>query len=245
MARSFRSAPGVTLTTTAAEGWIFAGWKGACTGVSKTCRAVLDAPKTAIATFVEAGTGYPLAVTTVGRGSVRSRPAGIACGATCASSFLAGSTIMLEALPQKGSKFVRWSGACTGSKPLCPVGVDGPKSVAATFAKLADQIAPKVKALPELRSAWPDRAAPVPGDREERPQPGVGHDLRRRQASGDGARAARRRRDRRPLLLPSVASAARRPSWRHAALLREGRRSDREPRRPELRVASNPLREST
>jgi hypothetical protein len=28
------------------------------------------------------------------------------------------------------------------------VGVDGPKSVAATFAKLADQIAPKVKALP-------------------------------------------------------------------------------------------------
>ena len=28
------------------------------------------------------------------------------------------------------------------------MGVDGPKSVAATFAKLADQIAPKVKALP-------------------------------------------------------------------------------------------------
>jgi List-Bact-rpt repeat protein len=139
---------GVTLTTTAAEGWIFAGWKGACTGVSKTCRAVLNAPKTAIATFVEAGTGYPLAVTTAGQGSVRSRPAGIACGATCASSFLAGSTIMLEALPQKGSKFVRWSGACTGSKPRCPVGVDGPKSVAATFAKLADQIAPTVNALP-------------------------------------------------------------------------------------------------
>ena len=63
-------------------------------------------------------------------------------------SFLAGTTIMLEALPQEGSKFVRWSGACSGSKPLCAVGVDGPKSVAATFAKLADQIAPKVKALP-------------------------------------------------------------------------------------------------
>ena len=139
---------GVALATTEAEGWVFAGWKGACTGVTKTCRTVLDVPKTAIATFVEAGTGYPLAVTTSGRGSVRSRPAGIACGATCSSTFLAGSTIMLEALPQEGSKLVRWSGACTGSKPLCAVGVDGPKSVAATFAKLADQSAPKVEALP-------------------------------------------------------------------------------------------------
>jgi hypothetical protein len=138
----------VTLTTTAAEGWVLAGWKGACAGVARTCRTVLDAPKTAIATFVEAGTGYPLAVSTAGRGSVRSRPAGIACGVTCASSFLAGTTITLEALPQEGSKFVRWSGACSGSRPRCTVGVDGPKSVAATFAKLADQIAPKVKALP-------------------------------------------------------------------------------------------------
>ncbi|MFO7573514.1 MAG: hypothetical protein R6W48_13075, partial [Gaiellaceae bacterium] len=138
----------VTLTATPAGGWVFAGWNGACTGVGGTCRVVAGEPRTVSAVFVEAGTRYPVAVTTAGQGTVRSRPPGIACGASCSSAFLAGSTLTLEVVPAKGWRFVRWSGACSGARPSCSIGMSGPKSVSATFGRVADRVAPRVRALP-------------------------------------------------------------------------------------------------
>lgn len=138
----------VTLGATPAEGWIFAGWRDACTGVATTCRVTLSGPQVAVAVFVEAGTQYAVAVTKVGSGLVRSRPAGITCGATCSSSFLAGSTMTLEAVATKDWRFVRWSGACTHTRPVCSLGMDAPKSVSVTFARQADRAAPVVRALP-------------------------------------------------------------------------------------------------
>jgi hypothetical protein len=67
-----------------------------------------------------------------GRGVVRSNPAGIDCGATCSAQFERGTTVTLTAAPLRGSRFLGWSGACTGHGP-CAVVMDGAKSVAAAF----------------------------------------------------------------------------------------------------------------
>ena len=69
-----------------------------------------------------------------GLGNVASVPAGIDCGAICAASFAAGSSVTLAATPVTalGSTFAGWSGACTGTG-TCTVKMDAPAVVTATF----------------------------------------------------------------------------------------------------------------
>jgi hypothetical protein len=147
-ATTYPARSAATLVASPLDGWRFSGWSGACRGVSLACRIVASGPIAALATFVEEGTRYPLAVTTLGQGLVRSIPSGVACRPTCSGQFLAGTAVLLRAEPARGSSFVRWSGACEGSKPACAVGMDGAKSVSVTFARNADQVAPRVTALP-------------------------------------------------------------------------------------------------
>ncbi len=136
-----------TLSAVPAEGWIFAGWSGSCNGVAASCVVLAQGAMAAAASFVEAGTLFPVAVTKVGQGTVSSRPTGIDCGRTCSRSFPAGSTMTIEATPKKKWTFVRWDGACKGKKPVCTLGLDGAKSVSATFGRVADPTPPRVKAL--------------------------------------------------------------------------------------------------
>ena len=136
-----------TLSAVPAEGWILAGWSGSCNGVAASCVVVGRGAMATAASFVEAGTLFPVAVTKVGQGTVRSRPTGIDCGRTCSRSFLAGSTMTIEAIPKKKWTFVRWTGACKGKKPVCTLGLDGAKSASATFGRVADPTPPRVTAL--------------------------------------------------------------------------------------------------
>jgi uncharacterized repeat protein (TIGR02543 family) len=137
-----------TLQAIPDPGWTFAGWSGSCRGVAATCTLTLRAAASAVASFVEAGTLFPLAVTKVGHGTVTSEPAGIDCGDTCSSGFPAGSTVTIEARAKNTKwEFVRWDGACNGRKPTCTVPLDGAKSTAATFGRVADPTPPRVKAL--------------------------------------------------------------------------------------------------
>ena len=147
-----------TLQAIPEAGWVFAGWSGSCRGVVVTCEVVSRAAGSAVASFVEAGTQFPVAVTKVGQGSVTSTPAGIDCGRTCSRSFPAGSTVTIEAAPtSKKWTFVRWDGACKGKKPTCAIPLDGAKSAAATFGRVADPTPPRVKAL--ASSGEPGRIA--------------------------------------------------------------------------------------
>jgi hypothetical protein len=137
-----------TLQAIADPGWVFAGWSESCRGVAVTCTVTARAAASVVAAFVEAGTLFPVAVTKLGQGTVTSDPPGIDCGRTCSRSFPAGSTVTIEALAKSRKwEFVRWDGACKGRKPTCTIPLDGAKSAAATFGRVADPTPPRVKAL--------------------------------------------------------------------------------------------------
>jgi hypothetical protein len=83
-----------------------------------------------------AGSGTPakikLTVRVSGRGRVLSKPAGIACPTKCAASFTKGTTLTLRPRPSRHARFVRWTGACKGSK-VCTVTLNRSHSVTAFF----------------------------------------------------------------------------------------------------------------
>ncbi|HZT90860.1 MAG TPA: hypothetical protein VFA05_02375 [Gaiellaceae bacterium] len=73
-----------------------------------------------------------LAVAFSGSGSVVSDLPGASCRSTCSSTWDQGSTVTLAAVAGTRTRFVRWSGACTGSAD-CTVTLDAPTSVTAVF----------------------------------------------------------------------------------------------------------------
>jgi uncharacterized delta-60 repeat protein len=89
-------------------------------------------------TGIAAESSYTLTVSTDGNGVgiVQSKPKGIKCGknwADCTEPYAAGKEIILyRIIEQEESKFVGWSGACSGIKE-CKVVMDSHKEVKATF----------------------------------------------------------------------------------------------------------------
>lgn len=75
----------------------------------------------------------PLAVGISGAGSVASDIPGVDCSASCTTEWDAGTTVELEPMAGEGQRFVRWSGACTGSLG-CLLTLSGATSVNALFA---------------------------------------------------------------------------------------------------------------
>lgn len=82
-------------------------------------------------------TALSLTVRTVsqrgGMGIVTSQPSGINCGAQCTVTVAAGTKVTLTAAPQPGSKFVKWTGACTGKALACRVTVNKARLAVAYF----------------------------------------------------------------------------------------------------------------
>jgi hypothetical protein len=70
-----------------------------------------------------------------GSGSVRSSPAGIDCGASCANVFAAGTRVTLTANPGFGSAFAGWSGGGCSGTGRCTVTISSDKTVTATFSR--------------------------------------------------------------------------------------------------------------
>jgi Fe-S cluster biogenesis protein NfuA len=71
-----------------------------------------------------------------GAGTVVSNPGGIDCGTTCSASFAGGAAVGLTAIPESGSTFAGWSGACTGGG-ACTVTMSQAQNATATFARQA------------------------------------------------------------------------------------------------------------
>ena len=74
----------------------------------------------------------PLALALSGGGTVTSDIPGVACSTSCTTQWESGTTVVLEAVPAAGKRFVGWKGGCTGD--YCSLNVGAPTAVQAVFA---------------------------------------------------------------------------------------------------------------
>jgi hypothetical protein len=81
-----------------------------------------------------AGTAFlnTVSVTKSGKGTVASRPGGIACGKTCAHGYAYGTSVTLHAKAARGWKVSGWSGECKGSRG-CKVTTNDNVAIKAKF----------------------------------------------------------------------------------------------------------------
>ena len=119
-ASNFASDSTVSLTVAPNSSSAFAGWSGACGGLSPTCTVTMKGAQTVAAQFTYQFNTLMVDKIGQGRGLVRSTPPGIACGTSCEWNFLRGVSITLKADARAGSKFVRWGGACAGESSSAP-----------------------------------------------------------------------------------------------------------------------------
>jgi hypothetical protein len=133
---SYNHNTSVTLNATATTGSTFTGWSGACTGTG-TCTVTMNGAQGVTATFAVPSppSTYSLSVTKNGAGAgiLASNPAGINCGSTCSASFSTGTVVTLQVIPESGSTFTGWSGACSGTG-TCMLTMNQAQNVSATLA---------------------------------------------------------------------------------------------------------------
>lgn len=113
----------LTLTARPAAGDRFVGWRDGCAGLGG-CFVQLGSPASVTAVF--GPLRIPVRVRIVGRGRV-------GCTPRCSSSFRAGTPLTLRPAAEKGWRFSRWAGACTGSRPVCRPATDFALTVTAVF----------------------------------------------------------------------------------------------------------------
>jgi hypothetical protein len=123
----------ITMTATAASGFAFTGWAGACTGLQASCTVQMDSSlKSVTANFDPL---VPILLTVSGFGTVSG--AGTTCGpgpATCTINVPPNTSQILTATPSTAGGGVSWTGCTSVSGTTCRISVSTtPPSVTATF----------------------------------------------------------------------------------------------------------------
>jgi Fe-S cluster biogenesis protein NfuA len=122
----------VELKETPEAGSEFVKWSGACSG-SGICKVTMSEARSITAEFkLIPKAKFVLKVKTTGSGTGKVTGPGIDCGATCEAEFEEGTKVTLAQSATAGSKFIEWSGACTGSGS-CEVTMSAAKEVSAKF----------------------------------------------------------------------------------------------------------------
>ncbi len=127
----------VTLTATPGADSELVGWSAPC-GDTKTCTLAIHDATTVHATFALLPETLDVALTGTGIGNVRATGS-IDCGnggATCSATVPAATPITLTATPSATSRFVGWSGACSGASTTCVVELHDATTVTAEFGVL-------------------------------------------------------------------------------------------------------------
>jgi hypothetical protein len=123
----------VTLTAAAAPGSHFSAWTGCASEPSPTeCKVTMSAAKAVTAEFGLETHLLSVSKSGNGSGTVTSSPAGINCGGTCSAAFNHNAEVTLTPVPDPGSEFKGWSGACSGTG-ACKVTMSAAKTVTAEF----------------------------------------------------------------------------------------------------------------
>lgn len=142
----YRNDAEVLLTAIPTKGYEFVGWEGACI-LEKTakCKVTIEGSRFAIATTTVRAVFAPglntVKVSIVGDGVVNSKSNygkqdyKINCwaGSFCAGSYKTGENVGLEATPGQDGAFEGWEGDCSGTSPICGLGINADKSVTAKF----------------------------------------------------------------------------------------------------------------
>lgn len=138
---SYLSGSVVTLSATAASGFVFNGWSvngnvSVC-GTSPSCTLTVTANTSVTATFNPAPSTFTLTTVRVGSGTgtVTSGDGRINCGATCAASYADNSTVTLTATAAPNSVFKGWSGGVCSGTGACMLTIHTDTIVSATFNK--------------------------------------------------------------------------------------------------------------
>jgi hypothetical protein len=127
-------APGtlLTLTATANPGSVFTGWSGGgCGTTSPVCMTYVYSNSSVTAVFEPVRT-LGVQFSGGGTGAVSSNPAGLQCSSNCSAGFGLGSTVSLTAQPAAESRFMGWSGACSGTGS-CDITMSSSRTVTAVF----------------------------------------------------------------------------------------------------------------
>jgi hypothetical protein len=127
----YETGSAVSLTPMPASGSAFAGWSGACAGMS-ACSVTVQEVTNVTATFTTVSLPLSVRFSGVGSGRVTSLPAGVDCTADCMSTFSTGTMVTLTAVAGTGSAFTGWGGACMGTG-TCTVTLAAATEVIATF----------------------------------------------------------------------------------------------------------------
>jgi hypothetical protein len=123
----------LTLTATPGAGSRFAGWSGACAG-AVACALRMDAPGSVVARFAVPVAVAVRIVSRGGTGSVVSEPPGLECADACTAEFDSGQVVGFRALPDPGSRFLGWGGACAG-RGICSLTVAPGQTLTAAFGR--------------------------------------------------------------------------------------------------------------
>jgi hypothetical protein len=113
-----RRGQGLSLSAIPAEGFVFSGWSGACTGTGG-CDLSMDDARLITATFEERPADtVQLTISTSGSGagSVEISPVGVMCPPTCILRVPKEEELTLTAIPAEGSDFGGWAGSCSGDE---------------------------------------------------------------------------------------------------------------------------------
>ena len=109
------------------------------------------------------GSGTGTVTTSMAAGECTATSCAAECPPACEPEILSGATVALKAVPDPGSSFTGWSGACAGTDPECLVTVEEATSVRANFAAAESPptTAPQDPSPPPPTSGQP-AATPAP-----------------------------------------------------------------------------------
>ncbi|TQV88894.1 InlB B-repeat-containing protein [Aliikangiella coralliicola] len=131
--KNYNDGTAVDLTAVPAEGFIFSGWSGACSGTSR-CQVTMSQNQAVTAVFSEETQlgEYSLNVVNDGGGMVSSQPVGIECGTDCAENYTENTDVTLTATAEATHTFDGWSGDCNGTD-TCQLSMSQNRLVTAIF----------------------------------------------------------------------------------------------------------------
>ncbi len=116
---SYKAGSEIVITARPAEGFVFGGWTGDCNGMEPRLITTVESEDiTCTAQFEPSEKLQKLTVEATGGGKVTS--SFIDCGEQCEAYYPSGANIRLNAIPDTGHSFIKWSDSCGSTEPTKP-----------------------------------------------------------------------------------------------------------------------------